>query len=74
MSNVVRAKVLIKKAIKANIALPSGGTAYYDQLIGKPQINGVELSGNKTSSELLLQSMMTPVSNEEIEEMFKQKG
>lgn len=72
MSNVVRAKVLIKKAIKANIALPSGGTAYYDQLIGKPQINGVELSGNKSSDDLLLQRLMMPLSNEDIDNMFKE--
>ena len=72
MSNVVRAKVLIKKVIKANIALPSGGTAYYDQLIGKPQINGFELSGNKSSEDLLLQRLMMPLSNEDIDNMFKE--
>ena len=69
--NKIQAKLLVKKAIKANVAISQSGTSYYDKLIGKPQINGIELSGNKTSSELLLQSMMIPVSNEEIEEMFK---
>lgn len=69
--NKIQAKLLVKKAIKANVAISQSGISYYDKLIGKPQINGIELSGNKTSSELLLQSMMTPVSNEEIEEMFK---
>ena len=69
--NKIQAKLLVKKAIKANVAISQSGTSYYDKLIGKPQINGIELTGNKTSSELLLQSMMIPVSNEEIEEMFK---
>ena len=69
--NKIQAKLLVKKAIKANAAISQSGTSYYDKLIGKPQINGIELTGNKTSSELLLQSMMIPVSNEEIEEMFK---
>lgn len=70
----IKAKVLIQKAIKGNIALSSQGTSYYDKLIGKPQINSIELVGNKTSEDLLLQTMMIPISNEEIEEMFKQKG
>ena len=30
----------------------TGGTSNYEQLSNKPQINGVELSGNKTTSEL----------------------
>lgn len=29
-----------------------GGTSNYNQLSNKPQVNGVELSGNKTSSQL----------------------
>lgn len=75
MTDVIKGKVLLKKAlISGKVRESSGGTSFYEMLIGKPQINGIELSGNKTSSELLLQSMMTPVSNEEIEEMFKQKG
>lgn len=72
MNNAVKGKVNLQKAlISAKVRESSGGTSFYEMLIGKPQINGVELSGNKTSTELLLQSMMTPVSNEEIEEMFK---
>ena len=75
MTDVIKGKVLLKKALlSGKVRESSGGTSFYEMLIGKPQINGIELSGNKTSSELLLQSMMTPVSNEEIEEMFKQKG
>ena len=33
-------------------AVPSGGTSDYADLTNKPQINGVELSGNKTASQL----------------------
>jgi hypothetical protein len=32
----------------------SGGTTDYDELTNKPQINGVELTGNKTTSDLKL--------------------
>ena len=37
----------------------SGGTSDYDALTNKPTINDVELSGNKTSSDLGLQSALT---------------
>lgn len=47
------------------------GVTNYDQLSNKPQINGIELTGNKTAIDLKLQPIMKPVSNEEIEEMFK---
>ena len=33
-------------------AVPSGGTSDYTDLSNKPQVNGVELSGNKTASQL----------------------
>lgn len=33
-------------------AVPSGGTSDYTNLTNKPQVNGVELSGNKTASQL----------------------
>ena len=69
----IKAKVLIKKAIKANVALSSQGTSYYEKLIGKPQINGIELVGNKTSKDLLLQHLMIPLTNEDIENMFKEE-
>ena len=37
----------------------SGGTSNYNQLTNKPQINSVELSGNKTAGDLGLQSELT---------------
>lgn len=37
----------------------SGGTSDYTQLTNKPQINGVTLSGNKTSADLGLQPALT---------------
>lgn len=73
MSNAVKGKVLLKKAlISGKVRESSGGTSFYDVLIGKPQINGVELTGNKTSDELLLQHLMIPLTNEDIDNMFKE--
>jgi len=43
----------------------SPGTSTYTSLSGKPQINGVELNGNKTAAELRLASA------EEVEELQK---
>ena len=37
----------------------SGGTPDYDDLTDKPQINGHELSGNKTSADLGISSITT---------------
>lgn len=36
-----------------------GGTSNYNQLSNKPQINGIELSGNKSSKDLGLESKLT---------------
>lgn len=36
-----------------------GGTSNYNQLSNKPQINGIELSGNKSSEDLGLESKLT---------------
>lgn len=71
--NKIQAKLLVKNAIKANVGISKEGTAYYEKLIGKPQINGIELIGNKTSEDLLLQHLMIPLTNEEIENMFKEE-
>ena len=37
---------------KLNAEVQGGGTTDYDDLSNKPQINGVSLSGNKTTSQL----------------------
>lgn len=53
----------------------TGGTNNYERLSNKPQINSVELIGNKTSDELGLQPegdyANTRVTNLEIDELFK---
>lgn len=42
----------VKQAILANKSGGGSGTSNYNDLDNKPKINGVTLSGNKTSSEL----------------------
>lgn len=42
----------VKQAINANKTSGGGGTSDYNDLENKPKINGVILSGNKTSNEL----------------------
>ena len=39
----------------------AGGTSDYNDLTNKPSINGVELSGNKTSSDLKISAQVTQV-------------
>ena len=44
-----------------------GGTSDYSQLTNKPSINGVTLSGNKTSSDLHIGATITDVSSDIID-------
>lgn len=46
------------------------GTNNYEELENKPQINDVELLGNKTSTELNLQEKMDSLTNTDIEEIL----
>lgn len=52
----------------------TGGTSNYNYLTNKPQINSVELVGNKTSSELKLQGEMEALSNMDIENLLNNQG
>lgn len=51
-----------------------GGTSNYNYLTNKPQINSIELIGNKTSSELKLQGEMEALSNMDIENLLNNQG
>lgn len=52
----------------------TGGTSNYNYLTNKPQINSVELVGNKTSSELKLQDEMEALTNTDIENLLNIQG
>lgn len=58
--------------VGAPVALPSSvtGEIDYDQTKNKPRINDVELSGNKTASELHLQEEMHELTDQEIDEIL----
>lgn len=47
--------------------ISTGGSGNYNDLTNKPSINGVELVGNKTNEELLIDS----ISNEDLEALLK---
>lgn len=53
--------------IDTDIELSTGGTNDYNDLIHKPQINGVELTGNKTPEDLDI----LPLTNAEIDELLR---
>lgn len=44
-----------------------GGTKNYEDLTGKPRINGVELLGDKTNEDIDIR----PITNSELEEILK---
>lgn len=54
-------KVMEKKVVTSN----------YDELNNLPLINDVELVGNKTANDLMLQEKMTAITNLELEEILK---
>lgn len=57
---------------RLNLGNPyASGTKDYEQLTHKPQINGIELIGNKTTAELLIQDT-EPLTNMEIEEIIQE--
>lgn len=61
-----------RKSLSGTMLRTGGGSiTSYNSLLDKPSINGVELKGDLTSEILKLQSLMKPLSNYDIEEMFK---
>lgn len=56
----------VKQAINANKTSGGTGTSDYNDLENKPKINGVTLSGNKTSNELGLTGDKTYVHRQSI--------
>lgn len=53
--------------IETDIELSTNGTNDYNDLANKPQINGVELTGNKTPEDLDI----LPLTNAEIDELLR---
>lgn len=59
MNNKISMNIETDNNINFNIERSLAGTSNYEDLTNKPSINNVELSGNKTSSNLGLQSEIT---------------
>ena len=64
---ITREEMYLDYLCKNGMGGGSGGTTNYNDLTNKPQINGVELSGNKTSDDLGISGM-----TEEQEEQLNQ--
>ena len=61
----------IDAEIENSDIVPTGTTKNYEILDNKPQINNVELVGNKNANDLNLQERMEVLTNLEIEEILK---
>lgn len=61
----------IDAEIENSDIVPTGTTKNYEILDNKPQINGVELVGNKNANDLNLQERIEVLTNLEIEEILK---
>lgn len=51
-----------------------GGTSSYDSLENKPTLGGVEVSGDKTLEDYGIQPLITPLSEEEMEEILSDES
>lgn len=61
----------IDAEIENSDIVPTGTTKNYEILDNKPQINNVELVGNKNANDLNLQERIEVLTNLEIEEILK---
>ena len=64
------AYAILKRQIQSG-GSGSTGTTNYNDLTNKPKINGVELSGNKTSSDLKISSETTQVDHGTADTIFE---
>lgn len=69
LNAVIRRPTLNAQVYRATVT--QAGARDYEALENKPSINGVELSGDKTSAELDLQPEMAEFSNGQILEIWK---
>lgn len=60
-----------KVLLSGKVTVPSG-VKYYKDLPDKPQINGIELIGNRSAEDLMIQMKMLKVTNKQIDDMFKE--
>lgn len=70
--NIVKGNIsTTNKNVKGSLSLPERvSTGDYNELVNKPQINSVELIGNKTGPELRLQNKMDTLSVQDIEKIL----
>lgn len=67
----ISANITGKENIQAGMTIPgSVSQRDYEKLENKPQINDVELVGNKNSEELGLQQNMVEITPQDIDEML----
>lgn len=59
---------------KVSIYGKSYSASDHEELTGKPQINGVELTGDKSSQDLGLQSQMDALTQAEIDGIIEEEG
>lgn len=57
--------------MKLDVVIEEVVTSDYEKLNNLPQINEIELVGNKTAKDLNLQEEMKPLTNLELEEILK---
>lgn len=78
MGKTIHVEIPTKKGLQVGITKTGGitlgmgtkGTSNYPALTNKPQINSVELIGNKTSAEIGVQDKMIAITEQDIDEIM----
>lgn len=70
-AQLLKGELRLSSSIQGNLENKATNT-FYDSLREKPRINGIVLTGNKSSSELELQEAMETITNLEIQKIWKE--
>lgn len=65
-------KISTTAIIEGQMNISRSGAKFYDELLEKPMINGIEISGNKKGQDYGLIDEINEITNSDIEAMFNE--
>ena len=65
-------KISVNATVQGQMNISRSGAKFYDELLEKPMINGIEISGNKKDHDYGLIDEINEITNSDIEAMFNE--
>ena len=65
-------KIIPVATVYGKMNISRSGAKFYDELLEKPMINGIEISGNKKGQDYGLIDEINEITNSDIEAMFNE--